>query len=61
MIMRDTQAVIERTQQILAQSRAFRERCEAGREELKARIELAQVPKGQLHFVFPTKVASRAH
>ena len=59
--MRDTQAVLDRTQQILAKNRAFRERCDAGREVLKARIELAQITKGQLHFVFPTKPAARAH
>ena len=47
--MRDTQAVIERTQQILAKNRACRERCDADHEVLKARIELAQVTKGQLH------------
>ncbi len=59
--MRDTQAVLERTQQILSKNRAFRERCDAGREELKARIELAQITKGQLHFVFPTTISTRSH
>lgn len=59
--MRDIQAVLERTQQVVANSRAFRERSEARREAFKARVELAQIREGQLHFVFPSKPAARAH
>ncbi|WEZ85890.1 hypothetical protein P6U16_23150 (plasmid) [Rhizobium sp. 32-5/1] len=59
--MRNTQEVLERTQLLLAKNRAFRERCEAGRDELRARIEVAQIKRGQLSFVFPTKTQSRNH
>jgi hypothetical protein len=50
--MRHIDEITERTQAVLAQSRAFRERSRAMREEHKALIERAAIKSGQLHFVF---------
>lgn len=51
--MRHIDEITERTQAVLAQSRAFRERTQARRDEHKALIERASIKSGQLHFVFP--------
>lgn len=58
--MRHIDEITERTQAVLAQSRAFRERSRAMREEHKALIERASIKSGQLHFVFPSSNAERA-
>ena len=58
--MRHIDEITERTQAVLAQSRAFRERSRAMREEHKALIERASIKSGQLHFVFPSSNGDRA-
>ncbi|MBB5533803.1 hypothetical protein [Rhizobium giardinii] len=58
--MRHIDEITERTQAVLAQSRAFRERSRAMREEHKALIERASIKSGQLHFVFPSPHADSA-
>ena len=51
--MSNLEDITARTQAMLVQSRAFRERAQARREEYKALIERASIKSGQLHFVFP--------